>query len=83
MIEPNSIGRGALPFGAQCFFFTASWPYTFVATMMIAFYWQDFLFLFFYDPISEISEKLIFCKGKKLFILYHQKLDFQRICLSH
>jgi len=43
MCEPGSTARGCLPWRAQSLFYTYSWPYTFSATLIIAFYWESSL----------------------------------------
>jgi hypothetical protein len=40
-MEPDADGRGYFVYGFQTWISTYSWPFNFIATILIAFYWQE------------------------------------------
>lgn len=41
MLEPDSCGRGIIPWRGQYALYTMSWPYSMIAAMITAFYWME------------------------------------------
>jgi hypothetical protein len=67
-LEPTQTGRGIFTYQAQTALFTVSFPYSFIADLLIAFYWQSLL---------NRSEKL----SKATVSLNKLKIPFVIICV--
>jgi hypothetical protein len=57
-LDPASIGRGLFPYGATNALFTVSFPYSFIADLLVAFHWQSFLDKSSMDHLSTASPRL-------------------------